>query len=265
MRETKTIRIKRSFSLISRFGGGILRQIKCRNCGTIFLTDKQESSLCPECVKEIRKKAVYREHNCIDCGRQFMGYPKSKRCPECQAKINRERNKKYKKNGPERKLGGEDFCQNCGKPYIVNSGRQKYCPECAEIVVRETLNKGKREWIKEHRDPEKRRENQKERRVCVVCGKNFSSPLPTITCSPECAKEQKRRKQAIADVKRGRLNPARILSKMPHPNPQSGIRGITWHQGKWQLQIKGKYIGIYNTIDEATAVKKSMEEKQHED
>lgn len=185
-----------------------------------------------------------------------MGYPKSKRCPECQAKVDRERKKERRKNGPARKLGSEDFCKNCGKPYIVKSGLQKYCPECAEAAIRQVVNEHKHEWYKEHYDPVKRRESKKQR-VCVVCGKTFSSPLPTVTCSPECAKEQLRIYRATAAIKRGRANPSRLLASQAAP--QSGVPGITWQEGKWLLTINGKKIGVYPTVEEAKAEKSKRE------
>lgn len=37
--------------------------------------------------------------------------------------------------------------------------------------------------------------------------------------------------------------------------PQSGIAGIKWKQGKWQLTINDKYFGLYKTIEDAAAAK----------
>ena len=61
-----------------------------------------------------------------------MGYPASKYCPDCRVEAERERNRKYKRNGSARKIGSTDLCEKCGKEYIVTSGLQKYCPECAK-------------------------------------------------------------------------------------------------------------------------------------
>ena len=97
-----------------------------------------------------------------------------------------------------------------------------------------------------------------------MCGKPFSAPTPTVTCSSECAAELKRQRQARADVKRGRADPARILGKAEHNNPQSGIPGITWHNGKWQLTFRGKYIGLFLTVAEASAAKSRLESKESE-
>ena len=241
-----------------------MRQLKCRRCGAIYLSDKQESSLCPECVKIARKEAVYRSRICIDCGRPFMGYPKSKRCPDCQQKAYAENNKKHKHNGSARKLGTQDICPVCGKPYTVTSGAQKYCPKCAPDAIRENINKSKREYAKSNYNHQERKDNKEGRKICVICGKPFTSTMPCVTCSPECAKEQARMRQVAADIKRGRANPARLIHRKRDEVPQSGIPGITWHNGKWQLTIHGKYIGIYSTIEEAEEAKKGREENRED-
>lgn len=68
-----------------------MRLIACKKCGVVFETDKRSAYLCPACALKSRQDSVYRERICIDCGAHFMGYPKSKRCPECQAEANRQR------------------------------------------------------------------------------------------------------------------------------------------------------------------------------
>ena len=51
---------------------------------------------------------------------------------------------------PFAKISVGDICEACGKPYIVQSGLQKYCPECAKTVVPETVREHKREYMAEH-------------------------------------------------------------------------------------------------------------------
>lgn len=240
-----------------------MRQHICKNCGKIYLTDKPDSWYCPECAEASRRN-VLRTRVCATCGVKFVGYPRSKYCPKCRIEAQREANQRHKKNGTARPLGSIDICRNCGKEYVVNGSRQIYCPECAGEAVGEKVKQAKRQWAedRQHEITEQKLEKRKDRKVCAVCGKPFSSPTPTVTCSPACAAEQKRRRQAIADVKRGRARPDRVFSKLEHTNPQSGIPGITWHKGKWQLTIKGKYIGLFPTIEEAKAKKESAEENQ---
>lgn len=134
----------------------------------------------------------------------------------------------------------------------------------------ETIREQKRKYAFEHKEytNARRAELRNNRKICVVCGKPFSSPGPSVTCSPECAAEQKRRNQAVVDVKRGRASPARIFGKMDRTTPQSGIPGITWHKQrqKWQLVIGKKYIGLFGTVEEALHAKRQMEEysKNHD-
>lgn len=127
------------------------------------------------------------------CGAEFEGYPRSKYCPVCQkiekAEASR-KSKQRKKSGTTRAIGSIDICQNCGQPYTVTGGLQKYCPDCAEKVTKENIQSHKRtynadraEQLNAHKD-----EMRSNRRVCVVCGKTFDSRTRTITCSPECAK-----------------------------------------------------------------------------
>lgn len=245
-----------------------MRQCVCKNCGKIYLTNKNESWYCPQCAKEL-KGDVSRKKVCARCGVDFIGYPRSKYCASCAPIVEAEQKRNFKRNGPARPIGSIDICENCGKEYVVNSGRQKYCPECAKVVVKENIKAQKREWNRQHQEEikKKRAEMKKDRRICVICGKPFSSPTPTVTCSPECAAENEHRRQARADYKRGRATVARTIKKADHPNPQSGITGITWHKktGKWQLNISHKYYGLFETIEEATKRKEEVLKEQEEE
>lgn len=198
------------------------------------------------------------------CGKEFVGYPRSKYCAACRPIAQREANRRHRKNGTARPIGSTDRCKNCGKPYVVASSRQRYCPDCAKVVVPQNVKAAKRESRKERADEinAARAERRKDRRICAVCGKPFSAPTPTVTCGAECASELKRQRQARADVKRGRASPARILGKAEHNNPQSGIPGITWCRNKWQLTHKGKYIGVFKTIEEARNKKSQLEQEE---
>lgn len=186
-----------------------MRQHKCNNCGSIFLAEKEGVYLCPKCADESRRKSVLRERVCTRCGTTYMGYPASKYCPDCRIEVERERNRKHKRNGSARKIGSIDLCEKCGKEYIITGGLQKYCPECAKEAVQEKIRARKRKYMESYnRDvrPVIRAERKENGTVCVVCGKTFTTTTPTVTCSPECAKEQKRRLQAIYDYKRGEGN-----------------------------------------------------------
>lgn len=172
--------------------GKALRKCKC--CDKNFWADAgSDVYMCPECAQKARSGSVLRTRVCQMCGVEFEGYPRSKYCPDCQkiAKAEASRkSKQRKKSGTTRAIGSIDICQNCGQPYTVTGGLQKYCPDCAEKVTRENIQAHKRtynadraEQLNAHKD-----EMRSNRRVCVVCGKTFDSKTRTITCSPECAK-----------------------------------------------------------------------------
>lgn len=135
-----------------------------------------------------------------------MGYPKSKRCPECQAQINRERDRTHKRNGPVRKLGSIDICQACGKEYIVEGPTQKYCKDCGPEQAGKNIKAHKRLYMAGIADKTaaKKAENRSYNKVCLVCGKVFDADTPTVTCSPECAKKLKSFRMAETDFRRGK-------------------------------------------------------------
>lgn len=225
----------------------------CNNCGKQFIveTGHRDVYLCPECHKKLKLKSVYRERVCQECGEHFMGYPRSMYCPEC-AKKHKKKNHNYKTIRP---LGSIDHCENCGAEYIVKSGLQKYCPECADKIVKQHIREHKLEYYREHKqqiDSNKNDARKKVEHVCVICGKHFRASTTTVTCSPECAKELRRRRQNESMIRKGmRHTPAD--QKYNSGLPKSGIVGVTYHRAtnKWQATYRGKYLGVFKTIDEA--------------
>ena len=87
-----------------------MKQCICKMCGKVFLSGKAETYYCPECMTKAIKSNVLRDRVCTVCGAHYMGYPRSKYCPDCRIKIKREREKKYKKAGAKRPLGSIDIC-----------------------------------------------------------------------------------------------------------------------------------------------------------
>lgn len=189
-----------------------MRQHICKKCGKIYLTAKPDSWYCPSCADESRRNVMCKK-TCASCGVEFVGYPRSKYCPQCRTEARREASRRHKRNGTARPLGSSDLCEKCGKEYTVNSARQRYCPECAEAAVRETVNASKRKYAQDHQQENaaRKKELRQNRRVCAVCGRPFTANVPTVTCSPECAKEYRRRKYALADAKRGRASLEHII------------------------------------------------------
>lgn len=173
-----------------------MRAKKCKHCGTLFETDKQGAYLCPECALASRQASHYRERVCIDCGKPFMGYPASRRCEVCAAERKRQVDREYKKRGPARPIGSTDICQKCGKPYIVSGGAQKYCKDCAEEAVRDKVRAAKQKYMAEYMTDDRiaaKEANRTNNKVCLICGAVFDDGQPSVTCSPECNRELKKR------------------------------------------------------------------------
>lgn len=122
------------------------------------------------------------------------------------------------------------------------------------MKVKENIRAHKREYMAENSEKSKKlkAETRGKRYICPICGKEFEKHTSAATCSPECEKELKRRRQNRADIKRGKR-------KIPEDQrynsglPKSGVVGVTYHRqsGKWQAQHRGKYLGLYDAIDQA--------------
>lgn len=195
-----------------------MRTRVCKKCGKIFNTETghAEVYLCPECSLQAKRSSIYRERICKSCGTAFMGYPRSMFCPSCSEERKRAYKKNYDRKHPARPLGSIDHCEICGKEYIVNGGRQRFCPDCAENAVKEKTRAHKREYNRQNKEKisAHKKEVYSSRKVCVICGKVFDSPDNSVTCSPKCAKEQKSIIQSRADMKRRK----RIT---PYPAPKN--------------------------------------------
>lgn len=230
-----------------------MRLRNCKRCGKPYETDRPDTYLCPACSADYNKSATVRDRVCRICGVTFPGGPRAWYCPSCREERQREADKRHKKTGSARPIGSTDICKRCGKEYIVNSGRQIYCKDCADAAVKETVRNHKR--IYNYKNREKlyahKREMRANRKVCVVCGKVFDADTPTVTCSDACASALRRRWQEEADFKRGKR---KTPPGAPYESglPKSGIVGVTARRnGKWQATYKGHYIGVFDTTEEA--------------
>lgn len=175
----------------------------CPRCGDIFLAEK-EQFLCPACRYKAAHEPRLVDHVCKQCGKEFVGGPRASYCPKCREWRKAEASKRHKKNGTFRKIGSTDLCENCGNPYIVNSGLQRYCPECGKKLLAEKTKPIKRAYAEKYREehPEAKKAIRKNATICVVCGKPFTATAATNTCSPECAAIRKKALQKIKDDKR---------------------------------------------------------------
>lgn len=166
----------------------------CKYCGKEYDGDPG-SSCCPDCAAAQRATTL-RPRTCRACGVTFDGGPRAWYCPDCRAERKREASRRFRRGGPARPIGSEDLCEICGRPYVVESGRQRYCKDCAEAAIRAVDNAQSRAWNKANTTPEARR---RERRAatatiqCVICGKGFVPNSVAITCSPACSAELHRR------------------------------------------------------------------------
>ena len=244
-----------------------MRLKSCKRCGQPFETDKRDAYMCPSCSVATKRASVYRQRICMDCSASYMGYPKSKRCPECQQEVNRARDRRNHATGPARHIGDTDICKKCGKDYVICSGLQQYCPDCAPEAVKENIRSAKREyaqgWIEQNK--EYKAEMRQYNKICVVCGKVFDSADPFVTCSPECAKKWKALKEQESLYRSGKritLPGVKYNSGLP----RSGIVGVTARRnGKWQAAWKGHYIGIFATPEEAAAAIENYKKMQEPD
>ena len=167
----------------------------CRICGKQYEGDPG-TSCCSDCVKKQRSTSV-KSRFCQICGRSFDGGPAARYCPECRRERKQEADRRFKKNGPMRKLGSEDKCIVCGKTYIVCGSKQRYCPDCALEAIRRIDNAQSLAWEVEYAPPEKRKEIRHAAAVpitCVICGEQFSPTDGAKTCSQACSVALSRRR-----------------------------------------------------------------------
>lgn len=168
---------------------------KCVKCGAPFERRYEDQFLCEACAAKSKANFAVKlkDRTCRTCGTTFKGGPRAWYCPTCRAERERVSRRKRNQHPPRRKLGSIDQCENCGKDYIVNSGLQRYCPECAPLMAQKKRNLISREWNKEHLDREAIKADRAQAssiRFCSVCGKEFSAEDAVVfqldICSPEC-------------------------------------------------------------------------------
>lgn len=164
---------------------------QCLHCGTIF-ESTYEAIHCPECVKKLREQYKWHGKVCISCGSPFIGGPRAMYCPDCRYLRQQQQHKEYrerKMRGASRTLGDTDICENCGKPYIIEGGLQRYCPECSKSIHMERQRESAIQYYADHVDPEQRQELRSEAVApihCVICNKLFVPYRSQKTCSDEC-------------------------------------------------------------------------------
>lgn len=174
----------------------------CQECGAMYY-GSPDCHYCPDCARKKKLDTVVRIRVCQDCGAKFFGGPRAKRCPPCAdaaTKIAR----KIRGNRPaSRPLGSVDVCKMCGKEYIVNGGRQMYCPDCARAASLAWQREHKKGYNKISGQDIKKQERRKaQQKICIYCQRKFKSSDPTNLCSPHCKIEHKRLQMSLYDIKR---------------------------------------------------------------
>lgn len=139
--------------------------------------------------------AIY-DRICRECGKGFKGGPRAWYCPDCRTERRRERQRRYQKNGYERHIGDIDYCHHCKKPYTIEGGLQRYCPECGLIHDKMIDKQQSLAYYRTNKDEINPKRNDRRHcpdRTCIICGKPFRPRGQQKTCSEECKKEQRRR------------------------------------------------------------------------
>ncbi len=180
-------------------------QKSCQVCGKPFY-GSQDCFYCPECAREKKIESVVKIRVCQECGVEFFGGPRARRCPDCAYKAKLETSRQHKRRGARRPLGSIDKCLWCGAEYTVICGRQKYCSDkCQREAVLAWQREHKKGYNKASGQDIKHRTRRKQpKKICVYCGRTFTSDKPTNLCSEYCRKEQRKITQCIADINRGK-------------------------------------------------------------
>ena len=104
------------------------------------------------------------------------------------------------------------------KEYIVKSGRQRYCPDCAAEAVREVDREASKQWNKENGFYEKRRLSPRNGvKICVICGKPVPAGTPSITCSEECDRLRLRLSGQNVRIRNGKRKTEPTISRLDRP------------------------------------------------
>ena len=200
-----------------------MRLKKCQKCGKLFNTAKNEQTLCDDCVAAAKSTTI-RPRTCRECGATFDGGPSARYCPSCRAIRRKENAKRYRQNGPARPLGSIDHCIVCGKEYVVKSGLQHYCPDCAEEAVRQLDREASKKWNAENNFYEQRSQQPRSgQKICVICGKPVPPGTPRVTCSEECDKLRIKYNQDKAKIKRGNRESPTTVERLDKEFPLAPV------------------------------------------
>jgi len=148
---------------------------------------------------------------CKQCSSCFRGGPRAYYCLTCRVertKIANRECKERKKKGMVRQIGSTGICEKCGKKYIVNSGIQRFCPDCQK---EHTLEYDRLTGLKYYHiyknkiNPTRNLRRQIGAKKCYWCGKEFVSHNKKMTCSLECSNKRKNHLWNICKNSNGKL------------------------------------------------------------
>lgn len=94
---------------------------------------------------------------------------------------------------------GEITCAGCGATFRTEwrTRKKRFCATCAKARAKESHRWTQIRAGLRHAEPI--------RKQCVICGQDFrTTRIRTLTCSDECGRENRRRKDNAASVKRYR-------------------------------------------------------------
>lgn len=199
-----------------------MRLKKCPKCGKMFRTARYEQALCDECIAAGRATTIL-PRTCRQCGAVFDGGPRAWYCPDCRKTRNKESKKRYRTNGPSRPLGSIDHCTVCGKEYVVNSARQRYCPDCAPEAVRAVDREASKAWNAENDFYDRTPAERSGQKICVICGKPVPGGTARVTCSDECDRLRRKLLSAEADLRRGKRKSLPDINRLDKMDPDAVI------------------------------------------
>lgn len=182
---------------------------------------------------------MLQQRTCRTCSRSFEGGPRAYYCPECRAERKQATwrdFKRRKKSGDVRPLGSTDKCERCGKEYVVESGNQRFCPDCQPIHAAEYDRTTSLAFYHANKDRINPVRNERRRidpvRTCAICEAEFlHKGTVRRTCSKECEREYYRRMNKkywprIRAARRGKMRRIRALREAFGVCPNCGREWI---------------------------------------
>lgn len=199
----------------------------------------------------------FRMLTCPICGTIEQRHIKSKLCAACQAEKDKKTYAEFvsrSRAGKSRKIGEKYPCEACGQLYVLCSGKQRYCKDCAEKEVGAHVRQAAIDRYNEAKavDPdflrkrqERRAKADEETRMCVVCGKIFvSSTNLRLYCSKECQEKGTRAQSRESDKERTRKEPRDRGNPSPIARARLSV-GLTQAQLAQAVGVLPQQIGSW--------------------